>query len=194
MTPMAPWPEGGCPSRRELLRSLSAVGVTTLAGGLLAGCGADPDPNAAGAFATSGTTASGTSADGGPTTNSSAGTGSATTGSATTGSATTGSATTGSPATVVAPASAVTVGHALVVEAGGQRIVVAQPMAGTFVAFSTRCTHQGTPVNVLDGLELACPNHGSRFSAADGSVSRGPAASPLAAVGVRLEGDQVVLS
>ncbi len=49
-------------------------------------------------------------------------------------------------------------------------------------------------MNVLDGLELACPNHGSRFSAADGSVSRGPAASPLAAVGVRLEGDQVVLS
>lgn len=179
MTPMAPWPEGGCPSRRELLRSLSAIGVTTLAGGLLAGCGADPGPNAAGASATSGTTASGTSADGGPTTNSFAGT---------------GSATTGSPATVVAPASAVTVGHALVVEAGGQRIVVAQPTAGTFVAFSTRCTHQGTPVNVLDGLELACPNHGSRFSAADGSVSRGPAASPLAAVGVRLEGDQVVLS
>ncbi|MDP9430879.1 MAG: Rieske (2Fe-2S) protein [Actinomycetota bacterium] len=94
---------------------------------------------------------------------------------------------------MVAAASEVPVGQARVVEVGGQRLVVAQPTAGSFVAFSTTCTHEGTPVNVFQGLELACPNHGSRFSAADGSVSRGPATAPLATVDVRLAGDQVVL-
>lgn len=91
------------------------------------------------------------------------------------------------------PASEVPVGEARVVDAGGERVVVAQPTEGEFVAFSARCTHQGTTVNAEGGLDLVCPNHGSAFDAADGSVRNGPATEALPSVPVRLEGDQLVL-
>lgn len=168
MTERLSSPDGICPSRRDLLRSLAAVGVGTIASGVLVACGSGTEPSPAPTSEVDPpppSTSDAGEADPGPT-----------------------------PLTVVAQASQVPEGQALVVDVGGQRIVVAKPSAGSFVAFSTTCTHQGTPVNVLGGLELACPNHGSRFSAADGSVSRGPATSPLASVAVRLEGDQVVLT
>ena len=51
-----------------------------------------------------------------------------------------------------------------------------------------------TGVEAAGGLELRCPNHGSRFDAADGAaVLNGPAEEPLPSVGARVEGDQVVL-
>lgn len=92
------------------------------------------------------------------------------------------------------PASEVPVGQARVVDAGGERVVVAQPAEGEFVAFSSICTHQGTQVEAGDGLTLTCPNHGSQFDAADGAVLRGPATRPLPSVEVTLEGDQLVFA
>ena len=88
----------------------------------------------------------------------------------------------------------VAVGSAVVVEVGGESVVVAQPTEGEYVAFSATCTHQGTTVEAGDGLELTCPNHGSRFDAGDGgAVLNGPATSPLRSVDVALEGDQLVI-
>ncbi len=90
--------------------------------------------------------------------------------------------------------SAVAVGTAVVVDVEGERFVLAQPTEGEYVAFSARCTHQGTPVEAGDGLVLTCPNHGSVFDAGDeGAVLNGPATSPLVAATVTLEGDQLVL-
>lgn len=91
------------------------------------------------------------------------------------------------------PASEVPVGQARVVDAGGARVVVAQPTEGEFVAYSSSCTHQGTPVESGEGLELVCPNHGSRFDATDGSVLNGPATRALESLSVTVEGDQLVL-
>jgi Rieske Fe-S protein len=92
------------------------------------------------------------------------------------------------------PASEVPVGQARVVDAGGQRVVVAQPAEGEFVAFSSSCTHQGTTVQSGDGLVLTCPNHGSRFDAGDGgAVVAGPATEPLPSVAVTVEGSDLVL-
>jgi len=73
-------------------------------------------------------------------------------------------------------------------------IVLTQPTEGTFLGFSTTCTHTGTPVNEVDGMEIVCPNHGSRFSIADGSALQGPASAPLAAIEVSVEGDEIVLA
>ena len=88
----------------------------------------------------------------------------------------------------------VAVGTAVVVDVDGERVVVAQPAEGDFVAFSARCTHQGTPVEAGDGLVLTCPNHGSAFDAGDGgAVLKGPATSPLQPVAVTQQGDQLVL-
>lgn len=73
-----------------------------------------------------------------------------------------------------------------------QEIVVTQPAAGEFKAFSAICTHQSCLVtSVADGT-IDCSCHGSRFDVADGSVAGGPAPSPLAAVAVRVVGDEVL--
>jgi Rieske Fe-S protein len=47
----------------------------------------------------------------------------------------------------------------------------------SFVAFSRRCTHEGTPVD-LSGSGFLCNNHGSQFDA-NGQVTVGPATQPL---------------
>ncbi|MET9326877.1 Rieske (2Fe-2S) protein [Tsukamurella sp. NPDC003166] len=86
----------------------------------------------------------------------------------------------------------VPVGNAVVI-AGPKPYVVAQPTAGKFVAFDASCTHRGTTVAASEGLTLECPAHGSRFDGATGAVERGPAASPLASVPVRREGDQLLV-
>ena len=55
---------------------------------------------------------------------------------------------------------------------------VAQPTAGTAVAFNARCPHAGCAVAVAQA-ELDCPCHGSRFDV-NGTVLNGPAIKPLA--------------
>ncbi len=90
--------------------------------------------------------------------------------------------------------SEVAVGTAVVVDVNGERVVVAQPSEGDFVAFSAACTHQGTPVEAGDGLVLTCPNHGSVFdAAAGGAVLKGPATRPLLPITVSQQGDQLVV-
>lgn len=60
-----------------------------------------------------------------------------------------------------------------------QQVVVTQPTAGHFKAFSAICTHQGCIVGAIADKQIVCPCHGSKFSIADGSVTNGPAATPL---------------
>lgn len=72
----------------------------------------------------------------------------------------------------------VPVGGGVVVEA--QKVVVTQPTAGQFKAFSAVCTHQGCLVSEVRPQGIFCPCHGSVFSATDGSVVQGPAKQPLA--------------
>ncbi|CAL9361663.1 Rieske (2Fe-2S) protein [Streptomyces sp. enrichment culture] len=75
-----------------------------------------------------------------------------------------------------------------------QGVVVTQPAAGQFKAFSAMCTHQGCAVkDVADGV-INCPCHGSTFDAADGSVKAGPATAPLAPASITVEGDTIKLA
>lgn len=60
-----------------------------------------------------------------------------------------------------------------------QKIVVTQPTAGNFKAFSAVCTHQGCIVTSVDSSTINCACHGSAFSTKDGSVVNGPATRPL---------------
>jgi Rieske Fe-S protein len=84
-------------------------------------------------------------------------------------------------------------------EGGGKvfadrKVVVTQPTAGEFKAFSATCTHQGCAVkSIADGV-INCPCHNSNFSITDGSVQSGPATKPLPAVEITVSGDSITLA
>lgn len=70
-------------------------------------------------------------------------------------------------------------------------VIVARTVAGTYVAVSQACTHQGTTV-IYDpgGNQFYCQAHGSTF-ATTGAVTRGPAPSPLMAYKTTLTGNSL---
>jgi Rieske Fe-S protein len=74
------------------------------------------------------------------------------------------------------------------------KIVVTQPTAGVFKAFTAVCTHQGCIVASVANGTINCPCHGSQYSVADGSVKGGPAPAPLAAVPVTVSGTTITLA
>ena len=73
-----------------------------------------------------------------------------------------------------------------------EKVVVTQPKAGEFKAFSSTCTHMNCQVTSISGDRINCPCHGSSYSIADGSVQGGPAPRPLPKVAIKVEGDDVV--
>ncbi|MCX5556020.1 Rieske (2Fe-2S) protein [Streptomyces sp. NBC_00038] len=94
--------------------------------------------------------------------------------------------------TVLAKTSDIPEGGGKVFEAEG--VVVTQPAAGTYKAFSSKCTHQGCAVKGIANNVITCPCHNSQFSAEDGSVTKGPATQPLAAASITVDGDSITLA
>ncbi|MGW1665128.1 Rieske (2Fe-2S) protein [Streptomyces microflavus] len=75
-----------------------------------------------------------------------------------------------------------------------QKVVVTQPSAGEFKAFSATCTHQGCAVkDVVDNV-ITCPCHNSTFDAATGSPTGGPATQPLPTREISVAGDSITLA
>lgn len=75
-----------------------------------------------------------------------------------------------------------------------QKVVVTQPTAGQFKAFSATCTHQGCAVKDVTDNVITCPCHNSTFDAATGSPTAGPATQPLPAREISVEGDSITLA
>lgn len=100
--------------------------------------------------------------------------------------------------TVVATTDEIEVGGGVV--NGANRVVVTQPAAGEFRGFSAVCTHQGCIVATVSNGEIFCACHGSRFSAADGSVLVGgdgadpSSQDPLPEVAIAVEGSEIRLA
>jgi Rieske Fe-S protein len=69
--------------------------------------------------------------------------------------------------------------------------VVTQPTAGVFKGLSSVCTHAGCNVNKIADGTIDCPCHGSKFNL-DGTVAHGPAAKPLEAKAITVQGDSIV--
>ncbi|GAA1978234.1 Rieske (2Fe-2S) protein [Nocardioides panacihumi] len=96
------------------------------------------------------------------------------------------------PGTVVGPTSDVPVGSGKIY--GDLNVVVTQPEAGTFKAFSATCTHQGCQVSSVDHQAILCRCHFSKFSIENGSVEGGPAPAPLQSVPITVTNGQITLA
>ena len=74
-----------------------------------------------------------------------------------------------------------------------EKVVVTQPNAGDFKAFSAVCTHMGCLVSTISNGTIDCPCHGSQFSITNGAVVAGPAPSPLPAEAINVSGSSISL-
>jgi Rieske Fe-S protein len=156
-------------SRRNLIRNAAIAGGVVAAGVGLAACGSNNT--------SAGTTSGSGSGSGGGTTTSAGG------------GATTGGG--GASGTPLAATSAIPVGGGTIF--ADKKVVVTQPVAGTFKAFSSTCTHLGcTVAKVADGL-IQCPCHGSRYSIVDASVKAGPAPKPLPPMNITVTSGEITL-
>ena len=75
-----------------------------------------------------------------------------------------------------------------------EKVVVTQPTAGEFKAFSAVCTHMQCLVDKVASGTIDCPCHGSEFSVKNGSVVSGPAPSPLPAQAIKVTGGRIKLA
>ena len=103
------------------------------------------------------------------------------------------------PAPAAGGAAAALVATADVPVGGGvifadQDVVVTQPAAGTFKAFSATCTHQGCKVADVAGGTINCTCHGSKFAVADGAPTAGPAKQPLAEKTIKVADGSITLA
>lgn len=101
-------------------------------------------------------------------------------------------ASTGSSGTVLGKTSDIPEGGGKIFKDAG--VVVTQPTAGEFKAFSSKCTHQGCAVTGVANGVITCPCHKSEFSVTDGSVQKGPATQPLPEEKVTVSGDSIELA
>lgn len=70
-------------------------------------------------------------------------------------------------------------------------VLVTQPKAGDFRAFSATCTHAGCIVNGVQEGQIACGCHGARFDVESGAVLAGPARTALGKIKVELRGEEL---
>lgn len=171
MSTASPQPAAG-PARRTVVAAAGAAGLAAA----LTACGSGDD-NA------SGTASTGSGAS--SSTNSTGSTG-------TTGAGGSGGASGNGGGAALAKTADIPEGGGKIFKDHG--VVVTQPTAGTFKAFSAKCTHQGCSVGSVANGVIVCPCHNSHFSVADGSVKQGPATQPLAAEKISVSGENITLA
>jgi Rieske Fe-S protein len=71
-------------------------------------------------------------------------------------------------------------------------VVVTQPTAGDFHAFSRDCSHNHCAVADIQAGKIHCPCHDSLYDMSTGANVGGPAPAPLVAVGIRVQGDKII--
>ncbi|MET8977196.1 Rieske (2Fe-2S) protein [Streptomyces sp. NPDC004539] len=156
------------PARRTVVTAAGAAGLAVA----LTACGSSDDDSSA----ATGSNDSGTTGGAGSTP------------SSTTGGTTGGSA----GGTALTTTADIPEGGGKVFES--EKVVVTQPTAGTYKAFSAVCTHQGCAVKSISNGVINCPCHNSNFSIEDGSVKSGPAQKALPAVNITVSGNDITLA
>jgi 3-phenylpropionate/trans-cinnamate dioxygenase ferredoxin subunit len=94
---------------------------------------------------------------------------------------------------LVARASEIPVDSMRRVDLDGLQICLAHGEDGGFYAINDICTHEDYSLceGTLWGLEIECPQHGSRFNLKTGKVTGLPAVIPAAVYPVEVEGEDV---
>lgn len=83
----------------------------------------------------------------------------------------------------------------LVLTGATRPALVVRPAANTFVAYDARCPHQqATNLWSLATGQLTCNNHGSRFSASDGTLAVGPATTGLTTLPIQRNGNTLTVN
>jgi Rieske Fe-S protein len=93
--------------------------------------------------------------------------------------------------TVLGTAAEIPVGGGKIYAA--DKVVVTQPVKGTYLGFSAICTHVGCTVSEVANGTIDCPCHGSEFKITTGAVVTGPAPRPLPKKKIKIVEGQVVL-
>ena len=95
----------------------------------------------------------------------------------------------------VAAAGDVPAGEMLIVEVGGEEIVLAN-VGGQIYAFGNECTHRGGPLGegLLEGDEVECPFHQGRFNVKTGEAVQPPPTEPVATYQVKVDGSDILVA
>lgn len=98
----------------------------------------------------------------------------------------------GDSGAITVPKSDVPVGDGTVLEK--EKVIVAQPSEGEYVAYDAVCPHKQCLVSQIKETELVCPCHDSVFDAKTGDVTGGPAETGLAKYTVTEDGDNLSIT
>jgi len=80
------------------------------------------------------------------------------------------------------------------VEVDGENICIVN-IEGKYFAIGSVCTHEGGPLadGTLEGYEVECPWHGSKFDVRTGEVTNPPADTPEPVYEVKVEGNNILV-
>ncbi|MGH9920378.1 MAG: Rieske (2Fe-2S) protein [Nitrososphaerales archaeon] len=94
----------------------------------------------------------------------------------------------------VADVSEIASGSMKAVKVGGVEVMLAN-VDGKFYALNNKCTHVGGPLSKgkLEGFDVTCPWHGSKFDVRTGEVVAPPARNPEPTYQVKVEGKSVMI-
>jgi len=80
------------------------------------------------------------------------------------------------------------------VQVDGENICIAN-VEGKYYAIGSICTHEGGPLadGTLEGYEVECPWHGSKFDVRTGEVTNPPASEPEPSYEIKVDGNSILI-
>ena len=81
------------------------------------------------------------------------------------------------------------------VELDNSQCICIANIDGKYYAIDNICTHEGGPLadGTLEGYEVECPWHGSKFDVRTGAVTNPPATEPETTFEVKVDGNNILV-
>jgi nitrite reductase/ring-hydroxylating ferredoxin subunit len=80
------------------------------------------------------------------------------------------------------------------VDVAGEKVCIIN-IEGNYYAIGNICTHMGGPLNegTLEGFEVECPWHGSKFDVRSGQPTKPPARQPVSSYEVKVQDNNILV-